>query len=72
VQASAFEGVLECAKSQFWELSPGSVIGSLHFRVRASADQQAVLHHVRRCFATQPPVLAQLTVQIECENWSVQ
>jgi len=68
-EASAFDNVLECTKQNFWELSPGVCIGSLHFLTKAGANEQAVLQHVYRCFSQSPPVVAQLTVQIDKTDW---
>eukprot|EP00698_Gefionella_okellyi_P002647 TRINITY_DN12494_c0_g1_i3.p1 TRINITY_DN12494_c0_g1~~TRINITY_DN12494_c0_g1_i3.p1 ORF type:complete len:286 (+),score=68.71 TRINITY_DN12494_c0_g1_i3:273-1130(+) len=67
-EASAFEGILECTQEHYWELSPGVVIGSVHFRLRADANEQAILQHVTRCFSTSPSLLAKLTVHLQKDD----
>jgi len=66
-EASAVDGVLVCKDSdaRFWTLSPNEYVGSLHIRVKADADEQAVLAKVHNIFSGW---ITNLTIQIEKEH----
>ncbi|KAG9442526.1 hypothetical protein H6P81_018380 [Aristolochia fimbriata] len=50
-QISAIDGVSEVSQSQFWELVPGHVIGSLLIQVRKGSDEHLILRHVHNLYS---------------------
>jgi solute carrier family 30 (zinc transporter), member 5/7 len=65
-QISTFEGVLECRSEHWWSSAPNQVIGSLHIRVRADADEQEVLCRVSNVLRKH---INTLTIQVEKDQW---
>lgn len=68
-EASTLEGVLEYHSEHFWTQSPGIFVGSLSIKIRADANEQAVLQQVTKLFQ---PHIRHLTVQIEKDNWNLE
>lgn len=65
-EASTLDGVLEFRDEHFWTLSFGTLVGSLHVRVRRDADEQLVLAHVWNKLAG---LVQHLTVHIFKDDW---
>jgi cation diffusion facilitator family transporter len=61
-EALTVEGVLEVYDERWWTQSPGFTVGSLVVRVRADADETAVLKRVQRAYGK---IVTDLTVQVE-------
>ena len=61
-EVSAVDGVLEVNQEHYWTQSPGVVVGSIHVRIRNSADEQAILATVHRVFQRH---VTHLTIQID-------
>ncbi|XP_068646884.1 metal tolerance protein C2 [Aristolochia californica] len=50
-QITSVEGVSEVSQSQFWELVPGHVIGSLSIQVTKGSDDHPILRHVHNLYS---------------------
>ncbi|CAK9206290.1 unnamed protein product [Sphagnum troendelagicum] len=57
------EDVTECCEARFWEMVPGSIVGTLLLQVREGADEQRVLKHVHSIY--NDIGVKDLTVEIE-------
>jgi zinc transporter 5/7 len=68
-ELSFYDGVLEVRECHVWTVSPGINVASLTLRVRADANEAAILHYVQNHLKKH---IADLTVQIEKDqtmNW---
>lgn len=65
-EASTLDGVLEFRNEHFWTLSFGTIVGSLHVRVRRDADEQLVLAHVSQKLTGLVQIL---TIHIFKDDW---
>jgi zinc transporter 5/7 len=57
------EDVTECCEARFWEMVPGSIVGTLLLQVREGVDEQRVLKHVHSIY--NDIGVKDLTVEIE-------
>lgn len=68
-EISALESVLEILDHHFWTLSYGSIVGSLHVKVRRDASELSVQTEIAKRF----PMVSKMTIQTfkdEQSNWS--
>ena len=62
-EISFHDGVLECRDAHFWQVSVGGpVVGSVHVRVRAGVDEEAVGREIRAMLGKW---VQEVTVQVE-------
>lgn len=59
-EVSAVEGVLEVLEHHFWTLTYGSIVGTLHIKVRRDANEQLVSSQLASKF----PMVSKLTIQV--------
>ncbi|XP_078261222.1 zinc transporter 6 [Rhinoraja longicauda] len=65
-EVSTLDGVLEVRNEHFWTLGFGTLVGSVHVRIRRDANEQLVLAHVTNRLST---LVKTLTVQIFKDDW---
>jgi len=69
-EISFYDGVLEMRAAHWWTHAPGVVVGSMHIRIRADANEQQILAYVHGVLNK---FCALLTVQVEKDqmpnNW---
>uniref|UniRef100_UPI00398F7EE1 zinc transporter 6 isoform X2 n=1 Tax=Pristiophorus japonicus TaxID=55135 RepID=UPI00398F7EE1 len=65
-EVSTLDGVLEVRNEHFWTLGFGTLVGSVHVRIRRDANEQLVLAHVTNRLSTLVKIL---TVQIFKDDW---
>lgn len=72
-EISFYDGVLELRSAHWWTQAPGVIVGSLHIRIRADAQEQVILGYVHSVLKK---YVAILTVQVEKDqipvNWMIQ
>jgi len=61
-EVSFYDGVLEMRAAHWWTHAPGVVVGSMHVRIRADANEQTILTYVHSVLRK---YCALLTVQVE-------
>eukprot|EP01116_Phalansterium_solitarium_P003904 TRINITY_DN14747_c0_g1_i1.p1 TRINITY_DN14747_c0_g1~~TRINITY_DN14747_c0_g1_i1.p1 ORF type:complete len:344 (+),score=93.62 TRINITY_DN14747_c0_g1_i1:118-1149(+) len=67
-EAATLDGVLEYRNEHFWTQAPGEFVGSVYVRVRSDVNEEGVRQRVHALFQ---PIVSQLTVQIEKDDYSV-
>lgn len=65
-EVSTLDGVLEVRNEHFWTLGFGTLVGSVHVRIRRDANEQLVLAHVTNRLSA---LVKTLTVQIFKDDW---
>ena len=61
-EISFYDGVLELRAAHWWMQSPGSIVGSMHLRIRSDAQEQVILAYVQGVLGK---FCQRLTVQVE-------
>ncbi|CAM6098411.1 unnamed protein product [Calypogeia fissa] len=67
-QITLLEEVIDCYKARFWDIVPGSVVGTLVLQIKAGSDEQKILKHVHSIY--NDIGVKDLTVQLEYQQKS--
>lgn len=62
-QVRMLDDVVQCYNARFWDLVPGSIVGTLLMQVREGADEQGILSTVHSIY--NDIGVKDLTVEIE-------